>query len=95
MSGQLTGKVIAYGESGNLVTDIANDRLATVPRGAEVTVTCDEHQTVGIYPADHPEEPCTLLAILGSSGCLELTIVGDSAKVMLGVRVGEAVTVEW
>lgn len=95
MSGQLAGKIVAYGESGNLVTDIANDRLAAVPPGALVTVTCDEHQTIGIYPADHPEEPCTLLAILGHSGCLELTIIGDSAKIMLGVRVGEAVSVRW
>jgi S-adenosylmethionine hydrolase len=93
--GQIQGKIAAYGESGNLVSDIGNDRLANVPRGEEVTVTCDEHQTVGIYAADHPEEPFTLMAILGASGCLELTIVGESAKAMLGVRLGEAITVRW
>ena len=95
MSGQLQGKIVAYGESGNLVSDLGNDRLAAVPRGAEVSVTCDEHQTVGIYPADHPEEPFTLLAVLGASGFLELTIVGDSAKAMLGVPLGEKVVVKW
>ncbi|HZN35174.1 MAG TPA: SAM hydroxide adenosyltransferase [Pirellulaceae bacterium] len=95
MPGQLQGKIVAYSESGNLVSDIAGDQLAGVPRGEEVTVTCDEHQTVGIYPADHPEEPFTLLAILGPSGCLELTIVGESAKAMLGVRLGEAIVVKW
>ena len=95
MPGQLQGKIVAYSESGNLVSDIAGDQLAGVPRGEEVTVTCDEHQTVGIYPADHPEEPFTLLAILGPSGCLELTIVGESAKAMLGVRLGEAIVLKW
>ncbi len=95
MPGQIQGKIAAYSESGNLVSDIGNDRLAAVPRGAEVSVTCDEHQTVGIYSADHPEEPFTLMAILGTSGFLELTIVGESAKAMLGVPLGEAIAVKW
>jgi hypothetical protein len=92
--GQIEGKIVAYGESGNLVSDIAHDRLAAAPRDA-ATITCDEHETIGIFPADHPEEPCTLMAILGPSGCLELTIVGESAKAMLGVRIGEKVVVKW
>jgi S-adenosylmethionine hydrolase len=37
----------------------------------------------------------TLLALVGGSGKLELEIVGDSAKIMLGVRVGEKVVVKW
>ena len=94
MPGQIEGKVVAFGESGNLVTDIANDRLAAAPRDS-ATTCCDEHETIGIFPADHPEQPCTLLAILGESGCLELTITGDSAKMMLGVRIGEKVVVKW
>lgn len=95
MAGKIEGKIVAYGESGNLVTDIANDRLHAVPRDQTVAISCDEHETVGIFAADHPEEPCTLMAILGPSGCLELTIVGDSAKIMLGVSLGEKVVVKW
>jgi S-adenosylmethionine hydrolase len=95
MPGKIEGKVVAYSESGNLVTDIANDRLRDVPHSSGVTVTCDEHQTVGIYAADHPEEPFTLMAILGSSGALEITIIGESAKSMLGVPLGEKVVVKW
>jgi S-adenosylmethionine hydrolase len=93
--GKIEGTVVAYSPAGNLVTDIANDRLALVPQGTSVSVTCDEHETVGIFPADHPEQPCTLMAILGNSGCLELTIVGDSAKIMLGVPLRERVVVKW
>ncbi|MDX1945685.1 MAG: SAM hydroxide adenosyltransferase [Pirellulaceae bacterium] len=95
MPGKIEGTVVRYGESGNLVTDIAADRLRGLPGGDAVAVTCDEHETVGIYPADHQEQPMTLLAVLGPSGCLELTITGDSAKIMLGVSLGEKVVVKW
>jgi S-adenosylmethionine hydrolase len=95
VAGKIEGKIVAYSESGNLVTDIANDKLRAAPSDQSVSITCDEHETVGIYAADHPEEPCTLMAILGPSGCLEITIVGDSAKIMLGVALGEKVVVKW
>ena len=95
MPGKLEGTVVAYGPTGNLVTDIANDRLEGVPQGQSATVICDEHETVGIYPADHREADCTLMAILGTSGFLELTIVGESAKAMLGVPLREKVVVKW
>jgi S-adenosylmethionine hydrolase len=93
--GKIEGAVVAYGPKGNLVTDIANDRLKGVPAGDSVRITCDEHETIGIYPVDHREEPLTLMAILGAHGCLELTIVGEDAQAMLGVRIGEKVTVKW
>jgi hypothetical protein len=35
------------------------------------------------------------MAILGTSGYLELTIVGESAKLMLGVKLGEKVVIKW
>lgn len=95
MPGKIEGTVVAYGPTGNLVTDIPHDRLKGAPAGDGVRIVCDEHETVGIYPADHQEQPCTLMAILGPSGCLELTIVDDSAKIMLGVAIGEKVVVKW
>jgi S-adenosylmethionine hydrolase len=100
VAGKIEGTVVAYGPTGNLVTDIPNDRLQSAPRGGSaqgdsVKILCDEHETVGIYPANHPEQPATLLAVLGASGFLELTIVGDSAQVMLGVPLKEKVVVKW
>ena len=35
------------------------------------------------------------MAILGTGGYLELTIVGDSAQAMLGVPLNEKVVVKW
>lgn len=95
MPGKIEGTVVAYGPTGNLITDIANERLKSVPAGDGVKVICDEHETVGIYPASHVEDAATLMAILGTGGFLELTIVGDSAQMMLGVSLRERVVVKW
>lgn len=94
MPGQIEGKIVAFSESGDLISDIANERLRDVPHPI-ATIACDEHETIGIFTADHSEEPLTLMAVLGTSGCLELTIVGESAKLMLGVRIGETIVVKW
>lgn len=95
MSGKVEGSVVAYGPTGNLITDIPNDRLTVAAQASGATIRCDEHETVGIFPAGHEEQPCTLMAILGTGGHLELTIVGDSAKAMLGVPLREKVVVKW
>lgn len=92
---KIEGKVVSINASGNLVTDIAVERLAQCPRDESLTVRCDEHQTVGLFGPDHKEPEMTLIALLAPGGTLELVIVGDSAKIMLGVSVGEKVTVEW
>ncbi len=95
MPGKIEGAVASISDSGNLVTDITAAQLRDVPRNDSVSVRCDEHETVGIFALDHKEPAMTLLALVGQSGNLELEIVGDSAKIMLGVRVGEQVVVKW
>lgn len=95
MPGKIEGAVVAISDSGNLITNISAEQLRDAPRGESVTITCDEHETVGIFGLDHQEPPMTLLALVGNSNHLELEIVGDSAKIMLGVRVGEKVLVKW
>jgi S-adenosylmethionine hydrolase len=93
--GTIEGKITAYGPEGNLVTDIPHAQLTAAPRDTSVTIRCDEHETVGLFSPSHGEPEMSLLALLAPSGFLELTIVGDSAKIMLGVRVGEKVVVAW
>ena len=95
MPGKIEGKVIAYGAGGNLVTDIGHGKLDAAPRDSSVRIRCDEHETVGLFAPDHREPEFSLLALLAPSGFLELTIVGDSAKAMLGVGLGEKVTIQW
>ena len=95
MPRRIEGKVVAISECGNLVTDIPCAALNDAPLGSAVTIRCDEHETVGLFTSSHQEPDFSLLALLGESGYLELTIVGDSAKTMLGVRIGEQVSVQW
>ena len=92
---KIEGTVVSYSERGNLVTDIPCATLAEIPRSAAVTICCDEHETIGLFTQEHSEPEFSFLALLGDSGFLELTIVGDSAKSMLGVGLGERVSVKW
>jgi S-adenosylmethionine hydrolase len=92
---KIEGAVQSIDSFGNLITNISAEALAGVPQGEETAIVCDEHETRGIFKtyADQPE--MTLIALVGSSGQLELAIVGDSAAMMLGVRAGAPVTITW
>jgi S-adenosylmethionine hydrolase len=93
--GKIEGSVVAYGETGNLITDITAAQLRNAPTDESVVIVCDEHETMGIFGADHNQPPMTYIALVGESGNLELAIVGDSAKIMLGVARGTPVSVKW
>ena len=95
MPGKIDGRVVAIRDNGNLVTDIMAAQLRTAPTDERFSVSCDEHVTNGLFTAEHGEPEMTFLALLGADGSLELEIVGDSASLMLGVRVGEKVSVRW
>ena len=89
MSGKVTGKVTGYTPSGNLITSITTAQLAAAPRDQSTSVRCDEHETVGLFTADHKEPDFTFLALLAEDGFLQMVIVGESAKAMLGLRIGD------
>ncbi|NIP87133.1 MAG: hypothetical protein GTO03_16860 [Planctomycetales bacterium] len=93
--GEITGSVEAIDSFGNLITNISQTALADCPRDESVRVCCDEHETYGIFQTYGDQPELTLIALVGSSGKLELAIVNDSAQMMLGVAVGAPVTVTW
>jgi S-adenosylmethionine hydrolase len=92
---KIEGAVESIDSFGNLITNISADALARVPRGEQVAIVCDEHETRGIFKTYAEQPEMTLIALVGSSGRLELAIVGDSAATMLGVRAGAPVKVTW
>lgn len=92
---KIEGTVQAIDSFGNLITNISADSLASVPRGEEVAVVCDEHETRGIFNTYDDQPQMTFIALIGSSGKLELAIVGESAADMLAIAVGTPVTVQW
>lgn len=95
LPGKIKGSVRSIDSFGNLVTDITADMLAPAPTDERTRVLCDEHETLGIFRTYEEQPPMTLVALVGSSGHLELAIVGDSASMMLGVTVGTPVEVRW
>ena len=95
LAGRIEGEVIAMDSFGNLITSITREQLAGVPVDDTVGIFCDDHETRGIFTAYGDQPDMTLIALLGSSGHLELAIVGDSAATMLGVHEGAKVKVRW
>jgi S-adenosylmethionine hydrolase len=89
------GAIESIDAQGNLITDITAAMLEAAPRDETVVIRCDEHETMGIFDDPNGQPPMTFVATIGARGCLELAIVGDSAAMMFGVRVGEKVTVAW
>jgi S-adenosylmethionine hydrolase len=95
MATKIQGQVVTVDSFGNLITNITREMLAGVPTNESVTVRCDEHETQGIFNTYAEQPPMTLVALIGSNGCLEIAIVDDSANIMLGVGVGTPVEVSW
>lgn len=92
---RIDGQVIEVDSFGNLITNITRDMLNGVPRSDVVIVTCEEHETQGIYATYSDQPTMTFMAHVGSTGRLELAIVDENASAMLGVRVGAPVRVTW
>jgi S-adenosylmethionine hydrolase len=95
VANRIDGEITAIDSFGNLVTNITREMLAEAPTDESVGIFCDEHETRGIFNAYADQPPMTLIALIGSSDCLEIAIVDDSAKIMLGVNVGAPVQVRW
>jgi S-adenosylmethionine hydrolase len=95
VANQIDGEVIEVDSFGNLITNITREMLAGAPNDESVSITCDEHQTQGLFTTYSDQPPMTLLALIGSGGKLELAIVDDNASMMLGVKRGAAVRVSW
>jgi S-adenosylmethionine hydrolase len=91
----IRGSVESIDSFGNLITDITEAMLANVPHDDSVRITCDEHETLGIFRTYADQPAATFLALVGSSGRLELAIVDENAAAMLGIRTGTPVEVSW
>lgn len=95
MAQRISGTVVSVDSFGNLVTDITGEMLKSAPRAESTRILCGEHETFGLFQTYADQPPMTLVALIGSSDRMELAIVDDNAALMLGVGVGEKVTVSW
>ena len=92
---KLSGHVVSVTEVGNLVTNIAVADLQSTPKDERVSIRCDGHITSGIFPTDHEQPEMTFVAIEGTSGFLELSLVGDDASCFLAIKPGAEVSLVW
>jgi S-adenosylmethionine hydrolase len=92
---RLEGTVLEIDSFGNVITNITADLIAGHPTDERACVVCDLYETWGIYGtyAEHPSG--TLIALVGSSGRLELALVGGNAARRLGIKIGTPVTLAW
>jgi hypothetical protein len=91
----IRGHVINIDSFGNLITNISADMLAGRPTDSRVCTVCNIFETWGVFSTYAQQPQGTLVALVGSSGRLELAIVGDNAATRLGVMVGTPVTMAW
>ncbi len=92
---RIDGMVLEIDSFGNLITNVTADLLAGRPTDQRAVVVCGIYETYGIFGAYANNPQGTLVALIGSSGRLELAIVGDNAARRLGIQAGTPVTVAW
>jgi len=92
---RIDGMVIEVDSFGNLITNLTAEMLAGRPTDRRACVVCNIYETWGIYHAYAEQPSGTLVAVIGSSGRLELALVRDNAARHLGVGVGSPVTLAW
>lgn len=93
--GRIEGAVLLVDSFGNLVTDIRAGLLPSVPEAAEARVSCQGRVVTGLVRTYGESAPGSLIALIGSSGHLELAVVGGSAAATLRASPGDQVVVTW
>lgn len=92
--GSLRGEIIYIDQFGNLITNV---RGATLERefrepAADLEVRVKRRQICGLVSAYADRQPGELLALVGSSGYLEIAVNQGSAAALLGCEKGDSVT---
>ncbi len=92
---RIDGIVLETDSFGNLITNITAEMISDRPTDSRVCVVCNIYETWGIYHAYGEQPNGTLVALIGSTGRLELALVGGNAAKVLGVPVGAPVVLAW
>ena len=96
IDGRLLGRVVYIDRFGNGLTDLSLEWLGLAFDGAdtrELSVDVIDRSIMGIRASYGDARIGTLVAIMGSSGRLEIAEVGGSAAHRFGIGVGDAVSV--
>jgi S-adenosylmethionine hydrolase len=83
---RIAGTIVAVDRFGNLITDVESDRMAFKSYALKAGDT-----TIGRLSTTYGGEGPFL--IVGSSGCVEISVAGGSAAALLQLSRGDRVTV--
>ncbi len=90
--GFVEGRVVQVDVFGNLITDINEEDLAPLlASGGEVEIRCGERAGAPLVRTYASSAPGALVALLESTGHLELAVNGGSAAQSVGAGVGDRV----
>jgi S-adenosylmethionine hydrolase len=92
---RIEGSIEEIDSFGNLITNITSEMLEGRPTDERVCIVCNIYETYGIYQTYAEQPPGTLIALVGSTGRLELAVVGENAARRLGIQPGMPVVVAW
>ena len=90
----IDGCVVMNDSFGNLITNIGEGMLEAV-NTLDCRIRCGSHEIVGIATTYGDQPPTNLIALVGSSGRLELAVVNGDAEQMTGAQVGDQVSLSW
>ena len=92
---KIEGNVLFVDSFGNLITDITAKMLSGRPTDSRAHIVCKARETWGIYQTYADVPAGNLVALISSSGRLELACVGGSAAARFNAKVGTRVVVNW
>jgi len=92
---RIEGMILGIDSFGNLLTNITSEMLTGRPTDERVCIVCNIYETWGIFHTYADQPRGTFIALVGSTGRLELAVVGENAAAMLGIQVGSPVIVSW
>jgi hypothetical protein len=93
--GRIEGAVLLVDSFGNLVTNIGAEILPDPADAARARIFCRGHLAAGVSRAYDDSSQGTLVALVGSSGRLELAAVGGNAAAAIQAGPGDQVILTW
>jgi S-adenosyl-L-methionine hydrolase (adenosine-forming) len=93
--GEITGSILFVDSFGNLVTDIPEGLLPEPAERKQIQVWCRGHHVAGLSRTYGDVAAGALAAIVGSTGRLEIALIGGSALAALQAQRGVPVHVTW
>mgnify|MGYP000104497526 CR=1 FL=1 len=92
---KIVGSVLMVDSFGNLITNITAKMFSKRPTDHRAHVICGTRETWGIHRTYGEMPPGNFIALVGSSGRLELAVVEGNAAARFNIQPGTPVTVTW